>query len=148
MHALMFTPYILRKGGSRKYLDVVAANRRWPTLRETAGMAFTFCVVVVAWILFRSETITDAGRYIAGMFSSSLFTRPWGYGPENMLWRTLIFIVVMLVLEWVQRRKECVLDLSDVKSAPLRWLIYYAFIITVFIVYYKGGVETFIYFQF
>ena len=62
-----------------------------------------------------------------------------------MLWQTFAFILVLLIVEWIQRNREHGLALDRVRSAPLRWIIYYAVIISLF---FGEGVETFIYFQF
>lgn len=147
-HALMFIPGIFRKKGTRKYLDVVSEGRLFPRLRETASMAVTFCVVMMAWILFRAPTITDAIRYIGDMFSPTVFSAPEGLGPQHLMWHALLFVLVMMVAEWLQRTKEFALDLSGLKSRWLRWGIYYAVLAMILVAYCEGGVETFIYFQF
>lgn len=143
-HALLFMPLILLKK-NRKYTDVAAAERRFPSLRELRAMTVTFFLVVLGWILFRANTIADAWAYIRRLFSLSLFSRPVGYGSEHDLWVIFGLISVMLAVEWIQRRSPHPLDLSRVSSAPVRWLIYYAIIISLF---FSEGVETFIYFQF
>lgn len=143
-HALLFMPLILLKR-NRKYTDTVAADRRFPTFAEIRAMAVTFCLVVVGWILFRAQTISDAWLYIKRMFSLSLFSRPTGYGKEHDLWVTLSLILVMLIVEWIQRRREHGMAIGEVRPAWVRWLIYYAILISLC---FGQGVETFIYFQF
>lgn len=143
-HALLFVPLIATKR-NRRHTDTVAEDRRFPTFAEMRGMAVTFCLVVVGWIFFRAETITDAWRYLTGIFSKSLFAKPIGYGREHDLWVTLAWIVVMLAVEWIQRRRDHGMAIGAVKPAILRWAIYYAIIISLF---FGEGVETFIYFQF
>lgn len=143
-HAFLFMPLILLKK-NRKYIGVVAEDRRFPTWKETKGIVVTFCLVVIGWVIFRADTITDAWNYLCGMFSSSLFSRPVGFGREHDLWVTFAFIFIMLAAEWVQRRKQHPFDLSGVRSPLVRWVLYYAVIISLF---FSEGVETFIYFQF
>ncbi len=143
-HAGLFVPLIATKR-NRRYTDTVAEGRRFPTFREVRGMAITFCLVVIGWIFFRSETITDAWRYLTGIFSHTLFDKPVGYGREHDLWVTLAWIVVMLCVEWIQRKRDHGLAIGMVRQRWLRWLIYYAVIISLF---FGEGVETFIYFQF
>lgn len=143
-HAGLFVPLIATKR-NRRYTDTVAEGGRFPTFREVRGMAITFCLVVIGWIFFRSETITDAWSYLTGIFSRTLFDKPVGYGREHDLWVTLAWIVVMLCVEWIQRKRDHGLAIGMVKQRWLRWLIYYAVIISLF---FGEGVETFIYFQF
>ncbi|MDE7403364.1 MAG: MBOAT family protein [Muribaculaceae bacterium] len=143
-HAMLFLPSLLR-GKNRKYLDVVAADSKWPTFKEMRAMALTFCLVIIGWIIFRAETITDAWLYIKRMFSASLFSVPRGAAaPRDILW-CIVWIAVMLVVEWIQRRKDHGLVLDFVKWRPLRWALYYGILIAVF---FSDSVETFIYFQF
>lgn len=143
-HALLFVPLILT-GSNRRHTDTVAEGRLFPTFSDMRNMAVTFCLVVVGWIFFRAETISDAWRYICGIFSASLFEKPVGYGREHTLWVALVWIVVMLAVEWVQRCRDHGLALGGVRPAVVRWAVYYAVIISLF---FGEGVETFIYFQF
>ncbi len=143
-HALLFMPLILMNR-NRHNTDTAAEGRMLPSLREAASMTVTFALVVVGWILFRAETIGDAWHYLQGICSRSLLAKPVGYGEEHMLWQTFAFILVLLIVEWIQRNREHGLALDRVRSAPLRWIIYYAVIISLF---FGEGVETFIYFQF
>lgn len=142
-HALLFVPLILL-GRNRKYKGVVAEDSRFPTFREMRAMAVTFFLVVVGWVLFRAQTITDAWQYIEGMFRASLLKKPVGM-VEHDMWVSLAMIVVMLAVEWIQRRKEHGLAIEKIRQPWIRWAIYYAII---FGLGFGRGVETFIYFQF
>lgn len=143
-HALLFVP-LIATGRNRRHTDNVAQGRGFPTFAEMRGMAVTFCLVVVGWIFFRAETISDAWHYLARIFSGSFFSKPVGYGREHDLWVTLAWVVIMLAVEWVQRAREHGLAIGGVRPGWLRWVIYYAIIVSLF---FGKGVETFIYFQF
>lgn len=142
-HALLFVPLLLTGTNKRYKGSVVAAGRRRPTSREVATMAVTFCLVVIGWIIFRAETITDAWQYFLGIFHHT-FGKITGV-DHGTLNASLIWIAVLLAVEWVQRDKEHGLAISRIKWAPLRWAIYYAIVIGLF---FTRGQETFIYFQF
>lgn len=141
-HALLFMPIRLRKH-QRRNSDTVALGRRWPTVREIGAMAVTFCLVMVGWILFRAQTITEAWHYFLGIFHDT-FGRITGV-DHGTLNASLIWIVVMLAVEWIQRDKAHGLAISRIRWAPARWIIYYAIIAGLFL---SRGQETFIYFQF
>lgn len=143
-HALLFVPLITTKR-NRRHTDTVAEGRIFPRFREVGAMAVTFALVVIGWIFFRATTISDAWHYICRVCSSSLFAKPIGYGREHDLWVTLSLILVMLAVEWFQRDRDHGLAIDRVRQPWLRWLIYYAVIISLF---FGKGVETFIYFQF
>jgi asparagine N-glycosylation enzyme membrane subunit Stt3 len=58
----------------------------------------------------------------------------------------LLMVIVLLLIEWVQRQKQHGLDLKSVRWAPVRYAIYYGLI---FIIYQYGAEQQdFIYFQF
>ena len=138
-HALLFLPLILL-GKNRKHTDIVAADRFLPTFKEFGQMLLTFILAVLGWIIFRAESIGQAGEIFAGIFSTSLFTMP------SLPMKTMLFIVILLVVEWIQRKKQHALELSGVKSHVLKYACYIAIMLMIFCF----GVynESFIYFQF
>ncbi len=140
-HALLFLPLILL-GKNRKYRDTVADGRLLPSFKEAGQMLLTFVLVVFGWIIFRADSITDAWSYIQRIFTQGLFTRPDASGITGFT----LCICIMLVVEWLQRKREHPFELSDVKPAVLRYAFYLA---TVFAILMLGGhTENFIYFQF
>ena len=61
--------------------------------------------------------------------------------------RTLAFILVLLLVEWVQREKQHGLQIeSRANNAVFRWGAYYALLFA--IVQLGGSPQQFIYFQF
>ena len=145
-HALLFLPLILW-GKNRKYTNTVAEGRLLPTLKETAQMLLTFMLVMFGLIIFRSETIVNAGQYFATIFNSSFFEfRINPTIPYGLMLRGAIFIIIMTLTEWINRNKTHGLDLSDSKIFIARLGIYYLLIF--FILMYGAQPAQFIYFQF
>ena len=99
---------------------------------------------MIAWVFFRAPSVSDAILYLNGLFDISIFTI-----PENLNeWiLTLVFILALVVVEWLQREKEHALELYNTKmSKQLRWSFY---LIIFFIIFWYGGTQQdFIYFQF
>ncbi len=137
-HALLFLPLILL-GKNRKYTDIVADGRWLPNIKELCQILLTFILTALGWILFRSQSISEAGIFYQEMFSN-------GFNSTNIPLRTICFVVVMLVVEWLQRSREHGLDMSRVHSGIVRYACYLSILAFIFIF----GVfnETFIYFQF
>jgi len=140
-HALLFLPLILL-GANRKYTNQIAEGRIFPTWRESLQMLCTFFLVVIGWIIFRAENITQAWEYIAHGCSLSLFSLPMIQGGLKF---TLFSIAVMLLVEWFNRAKEHALQ---IRTCPLwlRWSICYLLIIC--ILQFARNSQSFIYFQF
>ena len=140
-HALLFLPLILL-GKNRRYRDTVAESRLFPSLKESGQMLLTFFLVVLGWIIFRAESIGQAWEYMKGICSASLFTRPDASGVTGFS----LAIVIMLVVEWLQRRKGHGLDISGIRYGAIRYAVYLA---VIFLTFALGGqAENFIYFQF
>ena len=140
-HALLFLPLILL-GKNRKYRDTVADGRLLPSFKEIGQMLLTFLLVVFGWIIFRADSITDAWCYVQRIFTQGLFTRPDASGITGFT----LCICVMLVVEWLQRKREHPFELSGVKPAILRYAFYLAAILAIMTL--GGHTENFIYFQF
>ena len=140
-HAFLFLPLILM-GKNRKYRNNVAEGRILPNLKELGQMLLTFFLVVIGWIIFRAESIGQAWAFIGQMCTSSILSVPDAPGVTGFS----AAIVLMLVVEWVQRDKPHALDLTNIRSCVLRYAIY---VFVLFLTFSLGGrAENFIYFQF
>lgn len=142
-HAFLIALFILL-GINTKAKDVVASGKVLPSLKETFQMLVTFLLAVIGWVIFRAENIAQAIEYLKKMFSYSAFQYAYFDGK-----RALLFIFLMLIIEWVQRDKEHALQFADNKFfqfRTIRWTAYYLLIVA--IIFFAGGNQTFIYFQF
>ncbi len=148
-HALLFFP-LLWAGRNRQFRDNIPA--RWwifPSLSDTLRMLGTFILAVIGWVIFRAETITQAGDYLARIITSigsANFFVTTGTGQK----RTLLFIALLLLVEWLQRDKQHALQLSHhglLRTATARWAVYAGVIIAIYL-YAPQEAAEFIYFQF
>ena len=106
-------------------------------------MLITFMLVVIGWIIFRAETIHQAWDYIVCMVTKFHFSMP-AHGKDP-----LIYIAILLIIEWLQRQKQFGLQLEEkgiFRHRAVRWTIYYIVFIATFLL--AGKQEEFIYFQF
>jgi D-alanyl-lipoteichoic acid acyltransferase DltB (MBOAT superfamily) len=141
-HALLFLPLLLLKK-NRVNTNTVAENRFFPNIKELLQISFTFFLVVLGWIFFRAKDINHASDYLSTLFSKSIFDTPvYGFGFT----KSFIFILFMLLVEWVQREKQHGLELSGLKNKYVKWSIYYALILVIF--EFGANSKSFIYFQF
>ena len=137
-HAILFLPLILT-GKNRKYLNEVAEGKILPSLKETCQMILTFALVTIGWILFRADSISQAGHYI-------MLIPHLGVPYTEGLLTAAMLAAGMFVVEWLQRARQHGLDLESLKSHVLKFCIYYIIVIILFLV--QKGAESFIYFQF
>ena len=146
-HALLFLPLILT-GKNRKYTNQVAEGRVLPTFKETGQMLLTFLLAVVGWIIFRAESIGQAWEYLYGICNLTLFTIPVF---KKLAFRIIIYVCIMLIVEWLQRGKEhgLVMEKKGIfKNWYVRWVIYIALTLLCFYIALSVGKSDFIYFQF
>jgi len=140
LNAIYFLPLLLT-GSNRKYIGTIAQGRWLPSLVELFRMGLTFLLTCLAWIFFRSATVGDALGYIHRIFS---FTKG---DPLPLIEPPALPLIMILVLvEWVQREKQHGLEMGDRIPRFVRWAIYSVLLFGII----QLGTEdsAFIYFQF
>jgi D-alanyl-lipoteichoic acid acyltransferase DltB (MBOAT superfamily) len=121
IHALYFIPLLLK--GTMNKKKKWEPGRLLPTFREALNIVLTFMVLCLTMIVFRAETLGQAIDYYKRLFSASLFTF-----PQNTSQTTYLFVLLMLIIEWVQRRKEHGLQIETVKYGVVRYSMYYGIV--------------------
>ena len=146
-HAVLFLPLILT-GKNRKYTNQIAEGRILPAWKEVGQMFMTFFLVVVGWIIFRSTGMPSTFGYFKGLLHFETIRASYQFFTLPEMWPTNLFIVIMLVVEWLQRDKEHgLVFLSKTKTLLIRCVI--IVIIIEFILIFKVSTPSqFIYFQF
>jgi D-alanyl-lipoteichoic acid acyltransferase DltB (MBOAT superfamily) len=147
LNALFFLPLLLAKK-NRSNMNIVAIDSHFPSFREFLSIMATFVLTLFAWIFFRADNLTHAMQYLNGVFSLSFFQVP-DIGMNMKFFQTIIFVVILVVIEWFYRTHEFPFDFQNDRfkvSRPLRYLLYATLVIV--IVVFKGGQQEFIYFQF
>ena len=142
-HATLLSGYVIL-GLTTKYEHIVAHNRYIPNLKELFQMSFTFLLVVIGWIIFRAESIAQAIDYLTAMVNNKFFDISGLAGGQ-----CLLFGVLLLLVEWMQRNKQHALQFPSSKPfcyKSVRWGIYYLIILLIDL--FAGTTQTFIYFQF
>ena len=143
-HAALFLPTVLM--GRKSQSDIVAKGRILPSLKEMGQMFFTFCLVLFGWILFRSESISDFVQYCEEMCQMGTLRACYRLFIQSDIWPKMVFIIIMLVVEWLQRDKEHGLVLDKMKPW-LRWVICFM-IVMMISCFTDNEIGSFIYFQF
>lgn len=142
-HALLFLPLILL-GKNRKYIQVVAEGKFFPSFHELCQMMLTFLLVVLGWIIFRADSIQDAYHYFCGLTLSGPLTVTFG---KTEMFTYLFWPSLMLLMEWISRDKPHALAFNKNRiPVALRWCLY---ILLIAIICLNVRVDSpFIYFQF
>ncbi|MEE1971561.1 MULTISPECIES: MBOAT family O-acyltransferase [Maribacter] len=142
VHALLFVPsYIM--GRNRTYTrDIVAENSWFPTLKELGQILRTFFLVILAWVFFRSASLTSALEYISFMFTNFDFPLIYKNG--------LYSVGSLLFLDWIFRKDER-LNFTFLKGMDKKWvwaIEVSVIIVSVYLISLNTSSSQFIYFQF
>ena len=106
-------------------------------------MFATFVLVVAGWIIFRSESLSQALAFFYCMFSQA--TTLTGFIP---LYLPFALIMILMFVEWITREKEHALSIATgpFQYKTVRWLTYYVMVLAIYRCW--GFSQEFIYFQF
>ncbi len=146
-HGLLFVPLVLSGAFMKK--DQLKTNRiGLPNLKDFGRMLLTFGLVLIGRIIARSDSVGMAWEYFCGMMQFGTLRSSYRFFVQPDFWPANLFIVVMLVVEWLQRSKEHGLEfLSNIKLLLVRCVI--VVLIIEFILIFKASAPSqFIYFQF
>jgi alginate O-acetyltransferase complex protein AlgI len=145
LNGLFYLPLILFKNQHKKHTDIVAVNTIFPSIKEFSQMLITFFLFTFSMIFFRATNIQKAFDFIKQIVTNFTFNIS---GLQSLIdYRSLTIVIILVLLEWIQRKKHYVLQIDDQKPA-LRYIIYF---VAVAIFIYFGQFESeqqFIYFQF
>ena len=116
IHALLFLPLLLTGRNRRNTGDISGL----PTLRELAGMTWTFAAVTVAWVFFRADSVGHAVDYIQGWA-----TLPTAEMPISQVSKTtLAWIGLTVGIDWFGKDNNAPNLRAKPVIRPVRWLIY------------------------
>ena len=138
-HGLLFIPLIF-SGEFQKKRTIQTNKIGLPKLGDTFRMVLTFMLVVVGGVITRSKSIGQVLEYLTSIPSYDIIEIP------NLPGKTLIFVVILIIVEWIQRNKDHALNLDKIRTHFLKYSCYIILLLLIFL--FGAFNETFIYFQF
>jgi len=120
-HGLLFLPLLIGKK-NRKHTNIVAENKFLPSPIEFIQIASTFLLVVIGWVFFRAESIQTALKIIFNFANTTLFSKPFYVVGLS---KTVMFVGLLLLVEWIQRKKLHGLEIDTIDNGIIKWSIYY-----------------------
>ena len=144
-HGVLMMIYNLLHIKARK--DIVAQNRFLPSLKEILEIAVTFYLAVIGWVIFRATDISQAWGFVSRMVLTTFDDHHLRLGTLY----TYFWIFVLIILEYLQRRKAHVFQFPEhglFGYRPVRWAVYVFFFVVIFLFTFTGTSQQFIYFQF
>lgn len=109
---------------------------------------FTFSLVSLLWIFFRSSNITNAILFISGFLNVSIFENPFTNSAFDSAPLMIILIIFLLWVEWKGRLNEFAIEKPFFNNYKVFELLFYSFILFLIGMYCSVETSPFIYFQF
>lgn len=143
-HAMLYVPLVL-SGAFGKNKKLRPNDHGLPKLKDFSKMVLNYVLVSLGFIVFFASSVTDAFRFFSGIVSTSLFSMP----SLPVKKATMLFMLIVLILEWTTRKREHPLQLPTdgiFRHTIVRYALYAGIGLMLF--FFAGEVETFIYFKF
>jgi alginate O-acetyltransferase complex protein AlgI len=143
-NGLLFIPLIL--SGSLNNKNKLKTNKfRLPSLTDFLKMIGVFLLFTFGTVIFRADNLGQAFEYLGGLFNPSIVSYFSTINHDIDI--TILFTIIMFIIEWFQKDKEYGMDLSGINNGFLRWCVY---LTTIFIIwaFMQPNQSPFIYFQF
>jgi len=122
LNAIYILPSILFQT-NRDNLAIVAQGKLFPSLKDLLHIIITFSLTVIAWIFFRSDSLSGAMVFISNILKPSLFSIPT-IRPVYLF----IFLFLFLIIEWIGRENPFAIEKFFMRSPRLiRWAFYVIF---------------------
>ena len=134
-HAILFLPSFIFKTNRKYTTSIIAENTILPSPKECLQVGTTFFLVVIGWVFFRNETISDSFEFLYKMF--------FDINIPIMFRSGISYVIIIFIMDFMIRKNERL----PFNFNYLRWIIY--FLITFSIITNFGNSNTeFIYFAF
>ncbi len=141
LNAVYMLPLVLTNT-HRSHRDIAAQGKYFPAAKELLSICVTFCLATFGWIFFRADSLHSAFRYIRGMFSLSVFSK-----PEDIPVKLVTLLIAFVMVEWLGREQPYAIARTGLTwPVAARWGFYYLIIAITFELYHAE--QPFIYFQF
>ena len=103
INALYFLPLLLLNQNRKNVADFTLGFN-FDSVRKLLNILSTFALTCIAWIFFRSKTITDAFLYIKRMFENQKFSTEY-FRIERYSNELLALVLIFVIIEWNNRTK-------------------------------------------
>ncbi|MFM9986439.1 MAG: MBOAT family O-acyltransferase [Flavobacteriales bacterium] len=139
-----------------RQVGVFRPNSRFSALKNCLGWGITFCIVNIAWIFFRADSLSTAQYFLQHMFDDivhfkgfenlAVNFRGMGLKPAD-IWICVIGIAFLFLIDWLNRNGRWY-QILESKPRAIRWTYYYVLLFILFFYANADSAQNFIYFQF
>ena len=141
-HGVLFVPLVFM-GSFGKNRKLKSNRVGLPYASDFAKMVFTYILVAIGLIIFKSNSLYECFDYMSACVSLKqgvCFSDHW------ILLCIALFTPLYCLQEWFMRLKEHPLQIMNEFGLVRRWSIYVLFFLAIYV--FQGDKQEFIYFQF
>lgn len=144
-HACIIVLYYVFQSKGKNVVVYNIAEKITPSYIKMIQTITTFILVVIGWIIFRSESMSQFAGYIQSMSQNPFY-------DNNISSSALVYCglgIIMMIAEWIQRDKQHALQFQNNwwwGKRYIRWSFY--LLMYLLIVTSVGQNQSFLYFQF
>ena len=151
LNALYFMPSLFFKS-KIDYSEIVAKGHLFPKVKDFLMILTTFCLVTLAWIFFRIDTISNGFIFLIEIIRSIFYKVSYVDFLNFVYWKVglniFCFLFFFFLIEWQGRENEYAIKrFFKINKRIFIWIFYY-FLVALILVYSSNKSEQFIYFQF
>lgn len=108
LHALLFIPSIFFR--TKNVTEVVAQHTVFPNVKEVMQLVVTFSLVCVAWVFFRSDSLSQALEFLTRFTIAGNPLTFFGKTNTSLLLSGVVVLGIgqLVVTDWMNRKKEFV----------------------------------------
>ncbi|MFK7050324.1 MULTISPECIES: MBOAT family protein [Flavobacterium] len=140
LNAIYFLPLLLQNK-NRSNMGEIEMGWNVNSIKTILNILCTFVLTTIAWIFFRSNTITESIRYIQKMVTNFHFNTQY-LSNERYSFELLFLLLAFVLVEWFNRSK------IEPLSGKRTWLKVTLVIIALLTLGVYSDYKEFIYFQF
>ena len=138
IHAILYIPLFLGEKNRQYTTDITTKNIWLPSIKECFQMGVTFLLTTIAWVFFRSPSISQSFHYLFNIINQLSLPK------ENR--SGIVFVLLLVILDWfIMYNKGRILKTNNI---ALNWFLALIISITIIFFWFYNENSIFIYFQF
>lgn len=138
IHAILYIPLFLGEKNRQYTTDIATKNNWLPSIKECFQMGVTFLLTTIAWVFFRSPSISQSFHYLFNIINQLSLPK------ENR--SGIVFVLLLVILDWfIMYNKGRILKTNNI---ALNWFLALIISITIIFFWFYNENSIFIYFQF
>jgi D-alanyl-lipoteichoic acid acyltransferase DltB (MBOAT superfamily) len=146
IHGLMYLPLFLFNKNRDSYSSTIGDKTFFPTIKESVQVLTNFLLVTIAWVFFRSESVTTSVNFLIRAVSNFTLSLEYIHPKGYRLFDYILLVIIFILCEYKIRHNER--SPLFFNNKYLNWITYSTLLFVIYLFMYDNVDNSFIYFQF